>query len=46
MMDGMYKRKAGRTIRNEGELVERTPLTPWEALAQSLLFTNEIVYVN
>ena len=46
MMDGMYKRKAGRTIRNEGELVERKPLTPWEALAQSLLFTNEIVYVN
>jgi Protein of unknown function (DUF1553) len=46
MMENQYKRLAGRTIRNPGEMVERKPLSPWEALAQSLLFTNEIVYVN
>jgi hypothetical protein len=34
------------TIQNEGEMVERTPLTLWEEYAQALLFTNEIAYVN
>ena len=33
-------------IRNEGEVVERKPLTPWEQYAQALLFSNELVYVN
>jgi hypothetical protein len=33
-------------IQNEGELVERKPLTLWEEYAQALLFTNEIAYVN
>ena len=33
-------------IRNEGEIVERKPLTVWEQYAQALLFTNEIAYVN
>jgi mono/diheme cytochrome c family protein len=33
-------------IQNEGERVERRPLTGWEAYAQALLFSNEIAYVN
>ncbi len=37
---------ATRPIQNEGDWVERKPLTPWETLAQSLLFTNELAYVN
>ena len=40
------KRGAKQTIRNEGEFVERRPLTVWEEYAQALLFTNEIEYVN
>jgi hypothetical protein len=40
------KRGAKQTIRNEGEFVERRPLTVWEEYAQALLFTNEIAYVN
>jgi hypothetical protein len=35
---------ATRPIQNEGELVVRKPLTPWETLAQSLLLTNELAY--
>ena len=43
----MMRRGAGRgAIRNEGEMVERRPLTVWEQYAQALLFTNEIAYVN
>ena len=33
-------------IRNDGEFVERKPLTPWELYTQALLFTNELAYVN
>jgi hypothetical protein len=33
-------------IQNPGELVERRPLTGWEAYAQALLFANELAYVN
>jgi mono/diheme cytochrome c family protein len=33
-------------IKNEGELVERKPLTPLETYAQALLFSNEASYVN
>ena len=41
------RRGNGRSaIRNEGERVERKPLSPWEKYAQALLFTNEMVYVN
>jgi cytochrome c553 len=41
------RRGNGRSaIRNEGERVERRPLSPWEKCAQALLFTNEMVYVN
>ena len=35
-----------KAIQNEGELVERKPLSIWEEYAQALLFTNEIAYVN
>ena len=33
-------------IKNKGELIERTPLTPWETYAQALLLSNEAAYVN
>ncbi len=33
-------------IRNQGEIVERKPLSPWELYIQALLFTNEVAYVN
>jgi hypothetical protein len=33
-------------VKNEGERVDRSPLTPWEQYAQALLFTNEVIYVN
>ena len=32
-------------IRNPGEVVERTPLKPWEILTHALLFANEASYV-
>ena len=43
------KRKEGgkfSAIQNEGQRVERRPLTGWEAYAQALLFANELAYVN
>ena len=33
-------------VKNEGEKVDRRPLTPWERYAQALLFANELIYVN
>ncbi len=33
-------------VKNEGELIERTPLTPWQTYAQALLLSNEAAYVN
>ncbi len=33
-------------MKNEGDLVERKPLTPWELYVQALLYSNEFVYVN
>ena len=33
-------------ITNEGDRVERKPLTAWETYVQSLLFSNEAAYVN
>lgn len=33
-------------IQNEGQVVERRALSPWETLAHTLLFTNEAAYVN
>ena len=35
-----------RAIQNDGEIVERKPLTPWETYAQALLLSNEAAYVN
>lgn len=51
------KRMAGNDMRNrnarreaiqnkDGEWVDRKPLTAWETLAQSLLMSNEAVYIN
>ena len=42
------EKKIGKkeTVKNEGIMVKRTPLTAWEALAQSLIFLNETIYVN
>jgi hypothetical protein len=49
----LMKQKAGNRrngvrapIENQGEFVDRKPLTTWELYAQALLFTNEMVYVN
>jgi hypothetical protein len=40
-------RRAGMApIQNEGDRVERKPLTPWETYVQALLFSNEAAYVN
>ncbi len=35
-----------KAIQNEGSVVERAPLSPWETLAQALLMSNEADYVN
>ncbi|MDQ3623414.1 MAG: DUF1553 domain-containing protein, partial [Verrucomicrobiota bacterium] len=35
-----------RAIQNEGEVVARKPLTPWETYTQALLLSNEAAYVN
>ena len=43
---GGKRNDATKPIQNEGELVERKPLTPWETYAQALLFSNEASYVN
>jgi len=37
---------ARAAVVNEGDLIERTPLTPWETLVQALLFSNEAAYLN
>ncbi len=39
-------RDGTKAIQNEGEIVERKPLTAWETYAQALLFSNEAAYVN
>ena len=33
-------------IQNQGNLVERRPLTAWETYTQALLFSNEASYIN
>jgi mono/diheme cytochrome c family protein/cytochrome c553 len=35
-----------RAVQNQGDFVERKPLSPWELYTQALLFTNELAYVN
>ncbi len=41
MRDSMF-----RSIRNEGEIVDRRALNDWETYAQALLLSNEAAYVN
>ncbi|MEQ1850116.1 MAG: DUF1553 domain-containing protein, partial [Chthoniobacteraceae bacterium] len=47
-IDDMKKRgnDAKRAIQNEGEIVERKVLEPWETYAHALLFANESAYIN
>jgi hypothetical protein len=47
-VDELAKRDndARRAVQNQGEIVERKPLKPWEAYAHALLFANESIYVN
>ena len=33
-------------IRNDGQMIERKPLTAWETCIHALLLSNEVVYVN
>ncbi|MEI6712187.1 MAG: PSD1 and planctomycete cytochrome C domain-containing protein [Verrucomicrobiota bacterium] len=35
-----------KAVVNEGELVRRTTLSPWESLVQALMFCNESAYLN
>ncbi|MEY5026453.1 MAG: hypothetical protein RLZZ244_1981, partial [Verrucomicrobiota bacterium] len=37
---------ARKAILNEGELVQRVTLSPWETLVQALMFCNEATYLN
>ena len=37
---------ARKAIVNHGMMTERTAFTPWEALIQALIFTNEASYIN
>ncbi len=35
-----------KAIQNQGTIVDRAPLNPWETFAQALMMSNEAVYVN
>jgi hypothetical protein len=37
---------AKKAVVNEGELVQRVTFSPWEALVQAIMFSNEAAYVN
>jgi len=37
---------ATASIQNEGDLIERKPLTAWETFAHALLLSNEAAYIN
>ncbi len=43
---GMLANNAQSAIQNEGEMIERKPLTAWETFAHALLLSNEAAYVN
>jgi mono/diheme cytochrome c family protein len=45
-MDRANSNSNTKAIQNEGDVVERKPLTPWETFAHTLLFANEAAYVN
>ncbi len=38
--------EAKKAILNEGEIVQRHALSPWESLVQALMFCNEAAYLN
>jgi hypothetical protein len=38
--------RARAAIINEGDLVDRSVLTPWESFVQALLFCNEVAYLK
>jgi hypothetical protein len=40
------RKGGGFQLQNEGERVERRPLTAWEKYTQALLMANEAVYYN
>ncbi len=42
----MPNNDARSAIRNQGEFIERKPLTPWETMAHALLLSNETAYIN
>ena len=46
MMTAVTGGGAEGVMQNVGELIPRTPMTPTELLVQSLLLSNEFVYVN
>ena len=46
MMTAVTSGGAEGVMQNVGELIPRTPMTPTELLVQSLLLSNEFVYVN
>jgi hypothetical protein len=43
---GELSNNALAAIQNEGEMVERKPLTAWETFAHALLLSNEAAYIN
>jgi len=46
MNDMMGRNDSTKAIQNEGKIVARRPLNPWETYAQALLFSNEMSYIN
>lgn len=46
MMTAVTGGGAEGVMQNVGEAIPRTPMTPAELLVQSLLLSNEFVYVN
>ena len=42
----LVSNNAKKAIVNQGTVTERTAFTPWEALIQALIFTNEAAYIN
>lgn len=45
-MDMMGRNDGAKAIQNEGKLVERRSLTPYETYAHALLLSNEASYIN
>jgi hypothetical protein len=40
------REEARKAVLNEGELVQRHAMSPWESLVQALMFCNEAAYLN